>query len=123
MFAAFANALGGIANNHKNMRRKAITWARQNQDHFAPFIPEEYGGSVNRYLQEMAKLKVYGDNLMLEALCRAHGVAVAVLNVAPGTGEMAWTLVGEENGGGRLGLYLAGEHYENLVTLGDVYGQ
>lgn len=121
MFAAFANAFGGIANTHKTMRREAIKWARQNQDFLAPFIPEEFDGSVNRYLQDMAKLKVYGDNLMLEALCRAFEVSVAVLNVAPGTGEMAWTLVGENTGTGRLGLYLGGEHYENLVMMGDVY--
>jgi len=121
MFAAFANAFGGAANTHKTMRREAIKWARQNQDFLAPFIPEEFDGSVNRYLQEMAKLKVYGDNLMLEALCRAFEVSVAVLNVAPGTGEMAWTLVGENTGTGRLGLYLGGEHYENLVMMGDVY--
>ena len=124
MFTAFAIALGDIHNTHKTMRRAAIQWSRANKEILLPFLPDNYNGDINWYLRDMAKPKEYGDNLMLEALCRAHNVLVAVLNRDPQTGEMEWSLVGDSTGEEteRLGLYLSGEHYENLVTVGDVYG-
>ena len=123
MFAAFAVALGDIRLTHKTTRRLAIQWARANKELLLPFLPDSYEGDINWYLRDMAKLKEYGDNLMLEALCRAYDVLVAVLNRDPDTGGLEWTLVGDSTNPSaqRLGLYLSGEHYENLVTVGDIY--
>jgi len=121
MFAAFANAMGDIGTTHKTVRREAIKWARRNINVIEPFVDDDNG--VNGYLRNMARLVEWGDHIMLDALCQAYSVAVAVLKKAE-DGSLVWLKVGRMEPDTRfLGLYLESEHYENLVTLDDVYGR
>ncbi|RXK36471.1 hypothetical protein M231_06255 [Tremella mesenterica] len=112
-------AFGGINTTHKTVRRAAISWARKNRDFLEPFMEDEDG--LDGYLHEMAQLGTWGDHIMLEALCRTYKVAVAVLKKTE-NGELVWIKVGEFGPETRfIPLYLQEEHYENLVSLEDVY--
>ena len=124
MFAAFAKASNGTQTTHMAVRRTAIDWAKNNTQFIEPFLPTDedtVGNPVKLYLAKMSMAGEWGDNLMLEALCRAHGVSVAVLKKLD---EHRFTWMNAGEGGEeirRIPLFLENHHYENLVTLGEVY--
>jgi hypothetical protein len=124
MFTALANALGQAGVTHKAIRRNAILWARDNLNFINNFLGDDDMDAID-YLHNMAKLGVWGDNIMLEAACRAYGVHVWVLKATP-SGALVWMQAGDdEQEGESFGLYLSGrqgaEHYENLVSIEEVY--
>jgi hypothetical protein len=128
MFAAFAKALGRARVTYKTVRREAVAWARRNKGIIKGFISDEDMGHVGAttlagYLREMGKDGKWGDDAMLYALCGAYGVRVAVLKNVGG-GKHAWQATwgeGDENTP-TLPLYLANEHYENVLRMREVYG-
>ena len=78
--------------------------------------------TVGNYLKEMRTSGVWGDNIMLESLSRAYQVPIAVFKKLE-NGSYLWMEAGENPGNNvRMPLYLEGEHYENMVTLREVYG-
>ena len=120
MFAAFANTLGDEKITHKTVRRVAVKWARTHQDFIAPFIPDE-DGTVPAYLRKMSRLRTWGDHPILESLARAYNLAIAVLKKTE-RGPLEWFKAGEWDEASKyVGLYLEGEHYENLLGIDDVY--
>ena len=120
MFAAFANAIGDTTITHKTVRRAAVRWARNHRDFIGPFVPEDEG-PLPTYLQNMSRLGTWGDHPTLEAMARAYNVAVAVLKRTE-SGSLEWFKAGKwDEGTQYIGLYLEGEHYENLVGIDKVY--
>ena len=75
---------------------------------------------IDAYLRRMAKLGEYGDDLMLESACRAYSFRVEVLKKTE-SGDLVWMKAGQDEAAEKILLYLEAEHYENLVTLDDVY--
>lgn len=121
MFSAFANAIGTPGISHKTVRRAAIGWARQNKDFVEAFLTEEQGG-IFQYLRSMAEQGTWGDHIMLRVLCSAYDVKVVVIKRME-DGRLEWNYVGEREEGDRyMPLWLAGEHYENMVTVAEMYG-
>ena len=106
------------------MKFSAINWAKNNTQIIEPFLltdEDTVGNPVKLYLTKVSTAGEWGDNLMLEALCRAHVVSVAVLKRL---GEHRFTWINAGEGGEetrRIALFLADHHYEKLVTLGEVY--
>lgn len=120
MFGAFANAIGQVGVTNKTVRRKAIEWIRANKEDFVDFM--EDGITVHAYLREMGKDGVWGDHLMLLALCKAYEVKVVVIKRME-DGSWSWNYVEDrEVGNDYIPLHLDHEHYENIVTLTKVYG-
>ena len=69
----------------------------------------------------MSRLGTWGDHPTLEAMARAYNVAVAVLKRTE-SGNLEWFKAGEWDVSTQyIGLYLEGEHYENLVGINEVY--
>ena len=123
MFTAFANALGGDSNG-TSARRAAVYWARAHPEVFRHFFDE--GETFRQYLARMVKPREYGDYHMLQALCGAYNVSVAVYKKtevnAINAGEYVWMVAGDEGEDvPRLAMFLEGEHYENLVTFEEVW--
>lgn len=119
MFKAIANALGGKY-TAKGLRRDACRWATEHPSMFQGFASNAEGGLAG-YLVRMRRDGVYGDHLILEALCRAEDIRVAVLKKRE-TGALVWAWTGREVAtNGSFGLYLEGEHYENLVGRHEVF--
>ena len=88
-----------------------------------PLTPRE---TFRQYLARMVKPREYGDYHMLQALCGAYDVSVAVYKKtevnAINAGEYVWMVAGDEGEDvPRLAMFLEGEHYENLVTFEEVW--
>lgn len=125
MFEAFAKAVfSGNGGKAGEVRARAVQWVRENSEFTLPFIEEENGESgqesLDRYCMDMSRQGVWGDNLMLEALCRSHNVAMGVLKQE--YGRLMWSQHGVVNGHlNWVLLFMEHEHYENLLTTQDTF--
>ena len=119
MFAAIVKALGIPRLTHLGARRAAVAYARKFQDDFFPFL-ESQSESMGAYLRRMGKAGTWGDDLMLKALSGAYNVKIRVYK-RHNDGSHQWYEIGE--GEDSIGLYLASEHYENLVTADELFGR
>ena len=116
MFSAFAMGLGDTLDTPALVRKTAIRWMGSHSENFLPFIPFEEEGQVEafrNYLQKMSQPGEWGDNLVLQALCKAYKVKVSVLKKRE-NGTMMWTHWGDSQWQKCFWLYLANNHYENL---------
>ena len=98
-----------------------MEWARQHRDFIGMNLAED-DGTVQEYLGGMVKLGTWGDHLMLQVLCNVYQVKVVVIKKMH-DGRIVWNLVGDmKEGDTFIPLWLAGEHYENMVSARDIYG-
>ena len=116
MFSAFAMGLGDTLDTPALVRKTAIRWMGSHSENFLPFISVGEEGQVEafrNYLQKMSQPGEWGDNLVLQALCKAYKVKVSVLKKRE-NGTMMWTHWGDSQWQRCFWLYLANNHYENL---------
>lgn len=122
MFDAFARGFGDSLSK-QSARAGAIVWISENQELLVPFLAadEEHPySSMEHYLTEMAKDKVWGDALALHGLALTFNVRVEVLKKSE-SGCYSWANAGTEDETLRkIWLYLEGNHYENLVGEAEV---
>ncbi|KLT38548.1 hypothetical protein CC85DRAFT_252799 [Cutaneotrichosporon oleaginosum] len=115
MFHAFAKAWPNPI-FHTEVRGKAIEWMRSHPQDFVNFLPFRHGKqlTLDTYLHEMAQDGCYGDNLTLQAVCKAFSVTVMVLKDE--NHQFSWMGVNDHPPQRRVfWFYLHRYHYENLL--------
>ncbi len=115
MFHAFAKAWPNPI-FHTEVRAKGVEWIRSHPQDFVDFLPFRRGVqlTLDAYLREMSEDGCYGDNLMLEAVCRAFCVTAMVLKEEDH--QFRWLGVNDLVPQRRvLWFYLHRYHYENLL--------
>ena len=96
-----------------------MQWMRDHPSDYVPFVP---GGTqaFRDYLRGMDKEGTWGDNLTLRAMCGAFKASVFILKEGQ-EGDRLWVDMGDKVGAVHVfGLYLHNQHYENLVSRGQV---
>jgi len=74
LFRSFADQMERNQHLHAQYRENCITYMRENEDEFKPFILEDY----EEYLDEMSKLTEWGGNIEIIALSRKLQVNVII---------------------------------------------
>ncbi|ORY22910.1 hypothetical protein BCR39DRAFT_473602 [Naematelia encephala] len=123
MFAAFAKGFGDGQRGHDQVRAMAIMWMREHPQDFIPFVPDSYKGQsqdFNCYLLRMSQLGEWGDNLTLQAMCKAYRTHVHVLKRGQ-KGDLVWMEIGDRvKPQSVFWLYLDKYHYENLLDRSQI---
>ncbi len=87
-----------------------------NKEDIRPFVPLGEHPTVERYLEDMAKMGTWADHITLQALCTVYCAAVSVLTKGD-NGDLTWFMLGDkELAHSCFCLYLEGGHYENLLV-------
>lgn len=115
MFIAFARAYPKPM-FHTEVRGRAVQWIRAHPEDFVPFLPFRGGVqmTLDQYLGHMSQDGIWGDNLMLQAACKALLVTAMVLKKE----NKAFTWMGVNHQPPErtvLWFYLTRYHYENLL--------
>ena len=116
LFRAFGIGLGDSLDTPAIVRRAAIRWMGTHSENFIPFIASGEQGqqqAFKSYLDNMSQAGQWGDNLVLQALCKSHKVKVSILKQRE-NGTLMWSHWGDSQWERCFWLYLNQDHYENL---------
>ena len=76
-FRALADAIYGDQELHAEVRERALALLRAQKERFVGFVEEE---SWEQYMQRMARIDEWGDNLTLQSLADAFDVDINVIS-------------------------------------------
>jgi hypothetical protein len=132
MFLAFQFHLNGLqrpARSHQELRQLAVRYVCRRWERFQPFLLHPHTmdtfATPEEYQRHVGRPGVYGDHVLLHALCRLFGVAAYVAAVDP-LGEPTPTppiVINAHPGRPVLGFRFVPEcHYEALAWIHDPPG-
>jgi len=75
-FRALADQLFGDQERHAECRAAVMNQLRAESEHYAVFVPEDWGA----YVSEMARDSAWGDHITLQAAADAYGVGMCVIS-------------------------------------------
>ena len=83
LFRSVAHALGDHQDLHQRYRQDALSYISANAAHFAQDIHRFHDGqAVEEYVRSMTPDRVYGDDLMIIALCLKLNVSITLYQTA-----------------------------------------
>lgn len=119
MFEAFGKAFAGSLLTPSVVRAKAVAWMAQHRNELNQFTIQPDFGSFDQYLTKMAQFGTWGDSIVLHALCSYYQVKVQVLKLDH-SGNYVWLPAGDTQFERTIYLFLANNHYENLLSAAEV---
>ena len=75
-FRALADQLFGDQERHAECRAVVMNQLRAESEHYAVFVPEDWGA----YVSEMSRDSAWGDHITLQAAADAYGVGMCVIS-------------------------------------------
>lgn len=122
LFHAFAKVIGRETQTHLKIREVVVQYMRRNWEDFIRFNPdrglyEDEAVAWKAYLAKMARPGEFGDQLEIQAFCRAYRVKLSILKRDVGGKRLRWTHHKDCPGAEQsFWLFNENEHYENLVS-------
>eukprot|EP00753_Platysulcus_tardus_P013766 PLAT3856.10.p1 GENE.PLAT3856.10~~PLAT3856.10.p1 ORF type:complete len:398 (+),score=202.84 PLAT3856.10:49-1194(+) len=111
LFRSISDQMDGGEDSHAIYRAMAVAHMREHSDDFAPFIVDE---PFDDYCSRMARDRVWGGNMELQALSQALAVTIIIHQVNAPRYEL-------RNGERTLHIgYSGNQHYDSVRALGDV---